>query len=135
MTGKTILVADDEAHMTYILGFKLRQMGVTVLTCGSGGEALELARAHQPDLVITDHKMPGMNGLELSLQLRQDPLTREIPVVMLTGLGHQLDPATIAETNIRHLLPKPFSTCELMDKIGEVLNGVVSAALADMVVP
>ena len=122
MAGKKVLVVDDEAHLTYILSFKLQQMGLEVITASDGEEAYSLACAHPPDLIITDFQMPGLSGLELCLKLKQTPATADIPILMLTARGHRITPSELVRTNIQHLMPKPFSARELMARTAEMLH-------------
>jgi CheY-like chemotaxis protein len=73
MTGKTILVADDESHILSVVSLKLRNAGYRVLTAADGQEALDVALHERPDLLITDYHMPQLSGLELCRRLKQDP--------------------------------------------------------------
>jgi CheY-like chemotaxis protein len=122
MPTKKILVADDESHMTYILSFKLRQVGIDVVTAGDGEEAYALACAQRPDLIVADFQMPRMSGVEMAAKLRQTPETSHIPVLMVTARGHRLDEAELAKTNIRQVLSKPFSARELLSWIEKILG-------------
>ena len=122
MSRKTILVADDERHITHILSFKLKQVGVSVLAAEDGQEALSLARKHHPDLVITDFQMPVLDGFELCVQLRENAATAEIPVVLLTARGHKIPPRDLRRTNIQCIIAKPFSARELLSNIEELLG-------------
>lgn len=128
MNGKTVLVVDDEPHIRHMLEYKLRRAGFTVLTASEGGEAFELAVAHQPDIVITDFQMPGTNGLELCTQLRSTPRTAGIPAIMLTARGYKVPDADLARTCIKDLMPKPFSPRHLLAMIQERLGGPPDAA-------
>src|SRR4051794_10345862 len=80
-TNKTILVADDESHILHVVSLKLRNAGYRVVTARDGQEALELATAERPDLLITDYHMPQLSGLELCQKLKQDPSTCSIPTI------------------------------------------------------
>jgi len=119
---KLILVADDEPHVTYMLIQKLSAPGVTVVAAGDGAEALRMACDQQPDLIITDYQMPRLSGFDMALQLRSDARTADIPLIMLTARGHRLSPSELAQTNIRHLMSKPFSVRDLQAKIAEFLD-------------
>lgn len=132
---KTVLVADDEAHMTYILSFKLGRCGLRVLTAGDGAEAHAIARAERPDLVITDFQMPRMSGLELSEALWADPGTRDIPVLMLTARGHRITEEDLGRTGIRRVLAKPFSTHELLGLVDKLLKDPSAASAAGVTAP
>ncbi len=85
LNNKTILVADDESHILNVVSLKLTNAGFTVFTAVDGQEALELATAQRPDLLITDYHMPQLSGLELCQRLRQNPATAGIPTIMLTA--------------------------------------------------
>lgn len=122
MKPLTVLLADDDAHITFIVARKLDTAGFTVFVAGDGEEALEMAREVRPDIIVTDLQMPHMSGLELCKALKQDPDTASIPAIMLTARGYVLDDAQIAETNIRRLMSKPFSAREVLAEIGSILD-------------
>jgi len=121
MSAGRIIVADDESYVTTVVAGKLRQQGFEVLIACDGEEALALAVASPPDLVVTDYQMPVMSGYEMCVRLKQDPRTAGVPAIMLTARGHHLSPAQLAATNIRFLLSKPFSIKELLARVGDVL--------------
>ncbi|MGD0769695.1 MAG: response regulator [Tepidisphaeraceae bacterium] len=121
MAAKKILVADDESHILHVVSLKLRNAGFEVLTAADGQEALELAQAQRPDLLITDYHMPQLSGLELCQKLKQDPATAGIPTIMLTARGYQLDPKDTQESGIARMLSKPFSPRNLLTAVNEVL--------------
>lgn len=83
----TILVVDDTPQNVKLLEAILVPRGYRVLTARSGAEALEQVQAETPDLILLDILMPGMSGHEVVQQLRADPATRFLPVVMVTALG------------------------------------------------
>ena len=118
----TVLITDDEPHVTQVIGFKLEEAGYAVLEASFGEQALELARAHRPALIVTDFQMPTMSGLELAMKLREDPATADIPVVMITARGHKITAEERARTNIRAMMPKPFSPRDLLALVGEILD-------------
>ncbi len=120
LNGCTILVADDERYITTIISLKLRQAGSTVITASDGEQALELALEHLPDLVCADYQMSPMSGLELAEQLKADQRTAHIPILLLNSHGHRIALGQLADTNIRALLPKPFSTRELLARVQEL---------------
>src|SRR4029078_8843285 len=82
-TEKTTLVADDESHILNVVSLKLRNAGYRVLTAQDGQEALDIATAERPDLLITDYHMPELSGLELCRRLQQDAATAGIQKIML----------------------------------------------------
>ena len=85
MTQRTILVVDDEPHMRRVLEIALSKLGHRVLAAGNGREAADLVQADTPDLVITDLRMPVMDGLELLSWLRRHEF--EMPVIVITAHG------------------------------------------------
>jgi DNA-binding response OmpR family regulator len=121
MAGKKILVCDDESHILHVVSLKLRNAGFEVLTAADGQEALELAIAERPDLIITDYHMPSLSGLELWQNLKQDASTAKIPAIMLTARGYQLDPNDTRDSGILRMLSKPFSPRHLLTTVNEVL--------------
>lgn len=125
--GRTILVADDEAHILHVVSLKLRNAGYEVLTAADGEEAFEVACATPPDLVITDLQMPFMTGLEFAARLRAHPPTAHIPALLLTARGHALSQADLANTAIREVLSKPFSPREVLARVEAMLGGAPSA--------
>lgn len=122
MSKRTVLVCDDEPHILHVVASKLRNAGFEVLTAEDGGEALDLARAHHPNLVLTDCQMPELSGLELATLLRGQPDLAEIPVLMLTARGFSLEPGDLEGTNIREVIPKPFSPREILQKVQQHLG-------------
>jgi two-component system, OmpR family, alkaline phosphatase synthesis response regulator PhoP len=129
MSGKTILVADDETHILNVVSLKLRNAGFRVLTAHDGQEALDVAMAERPDLLITDYHMPQLSGLELCRRLKQHPATQAIPKIMLTARGYHLEPQDTEQSGILRMLSKPFSPRHLLATVHEVL-GVPPAVAA-----
>ena len=117
-----ILVADDESFIVTTVAHKLRERGYDVVTAADGEQAHTLARESTFDLVLSDFQMPLLSGYDLCVLLRQEPRTAEIPVIMLTARGHRLSPSQLAQTNIKHLLSKPFSAKDLINKVEEIIG-------------
>ncbi len=124
---KTILVADDESHILNVVSLKLTNAGYTVATAADGQEALEIATAQRPDLLITDYHMPQLSGLELCQRLRANPATCGIPTIMLTARGYCLEPSDTENSGILRMISKPFSPRQLLSAVNEML-GVMSEA-------
>jgi len=125
---KRVLVADDEAHILHVVSMKLRNAGYEVLTAVDGEEALELCASEKPDLLITDYQMPVMTGLELCRQLRASETIGNVPTIMLTARGFDIDPGQMKEAGIATVLAKPFSPRELLGKVDELLTGTANQA-------
>jgi CheY-like chemotaxis protein len=122
MAKRRILIADDECYVTQILTLNLQRRGYAVITADDGQAAYDLALAQVPDLVVSDYQMPVLDGLGLCALLKSNPVTAHVPVLMLTARGHMLTPEELARTNIRAVLPKPFSVRDLFPKIEQALH-------------
>jgi CheY-like chemotaxis protein len=125
---KTILVADDESHILNVVSLKLTNAGYSVSTAVDGQEALEMATAQRPDLLITDYHMPQLSGLELCQRLRENPATTGIPTIMLTARGYSLEPADTERSGILRMISKPFSPRQLLAAVNEMLGVTAVAA-------
>lgn len=120
--GQTILIADDEAPIRQMVAMKLRGAGFAVLEARDGEEALEIATATPPAMVVTDLQMPWINGLELCVRLKAQESTSRVPVLMLTARGHLLASVDIARTNIREVISKPFSARQVLQAVESILG-------------
>ncbi|HVJ48210.1 response regulator transcription factor [Desulfitobacterium sp.] len=112
-----ILVVDDEEPIQELLKFNLEKEGYTVLMAFDGPSALKTIEEKLPDLVILDVMLPGMDGLEVCNQLRQDSKVRDIPVIMLTAKMEEIDKVLGLELGADDYLTKPFSPRELLARI------------------
>lgn len=110
---KHILIVDDEPHVTCLLKKRLEKAGYTVVTAFNGEDALVAIQGQAPDLVLSDYQMPGCNGLDLAKRLGTNPTTNQTPVLMLTARGHKIEDSELEQTNIQHVVPKPFSGREI----------------------
>ena len=127
-TGKTnqrILVVDDEVAILHVVALKLRRAGYEVLTARDGAAGLEMAQVERPDLVISDYQMPHLSGLEMCQRLRQNPRTRDIPAILLTARGFDIDEAALQLAGIRQCMSKPFSPHEVLIVVQELLEEVL----------
>jgi signal transduction histidine kinase len=109
----TALVVEDNPHIIRLVHVTLRRQ-FKVLTALDGLQGLEMARSQLPNLVVTDLMMPGIDGLELTRRLREDPHTCQIPVLMLTARGDVDDRVKGLEVGVNAYLVKPFSPKELL---------------------
>ncbi len=119
---KTILIADDDEDLRLLVQVTLENPTYRILTAVDGSQALDVVNQCSPDLLIIDWMMPGLNGCEVVTQLRQNPRTEKMPIVMLTardGLDAQDQMASLA---LAGYLIKPFSPLELIKKAREVLE-------------
>jgi CheY-like chemotaxis protein/class 3 adenylate cyclase len=109
----TILVVDDMPQNVRLLEAVLTGHGYTVLSASSGTEALEVAKASQPDLVLLDIQMPEMNGYEVCRRLREEPASRFLPVVMITSSGNE-ERLSALDAGADDFITKPFNQAELL---------------------
>ena len=116
---KTILVVDDEPKIATLARDYLEHAGFAVLTSGDGPSALATIRQRRPDLVVLDLGLPGLDGLDLTRELRRDST---IPIVMLTARDDELDKLLGLELGADDYLTKPFSPRELVARIKAVLR-------------
>ena len=98
MTTKRILLIDDEEHVREVVQTCLETLGGwNVLSAASAQEGLIRAQAEQPDAILLDVMMPGMDGLAFLRQLRSNRATQDIPVVLLTAMAHRFNPQQLTE--------------------------------------
>lgn len=121
MRTQRILIADDETHVTHVVGAKLRKAGYEVIVASDGDEALRAAQEHLPDLIITDLQMPYLSGFEIALRLMDKPETASTPIMLLTARGYVLDASELASTNIKSVMAKPLSVTTLLASIEQLL--------------
>ena len=120
--GKKILVVDDEQQLALAVKIRLQSSGYEVVTASDGKKGLELIEREQPDLVILDVLMPVMDGYEVYHLLRENPVTKEIPVIIVTAKGERKDRQLGLEGPTYNYLTKPFQIEELLAKVREVLH-------------
>ena len=121
MSGKKVLVVDDEIHIVHVVAIKLRNNGYEVITAQDGAEAFDLVLSEKPDIVVTDYQMPLMTGVELVSKLRQCEQAKDIPVIMLTARSFAIEDDQKEKLNISEFLSKPFSPRELLRSVEDIL--------------
>ena len=122
MTGKKVLVVDDEIHIVHVVAIKLRNNGYEVFTAENGSEGFKIACQEKPDAIITDFQMPSMTGLEMIEALRKNADTASVPVIMLTARGFAIEDSQKQSLNIWDCLSKPFSPKELLRTVEDALH-------------
>ena len=122
MVDTKVLIADDEAGIRLMV---VRMLGedYTVLEAADGEEAVELARLHKPSLVLMDILMPGKDGYSACHEIKTDPETKSIPVVMVSAIGHKLNARLSAEVGADGYITKPFSVEGLLKAIAKHAPG------------
>lgn len=122
----TILVVDDEPSIVDVLRYNLEKANYAVLVARDGEQALQLAQERQPDLIILDLMLPGIDGLEVCRSLRKED---NIPIIMLTARDEEIDRVVGLELGADDYVVKPFSTRELIARIKSVLRRVQAAEI------
>ncbi len=117
-----ILVVDDEKHIVKIVEFNLKKKGYDVFIANNGLEALEQVEKNKPDLILLDVMMPEMDGLEVCKRLKNDDRYKDIPIIMLTAKGQEIDRDTGIKFGANMYITKPFSPKLLLGQIEEILN-------------
>ncbi len=123
MDKKKILIVDDEKDALYILEKELVARGYSVITADNGNDALNLAKSGHPGLVILDIWMPDMDGSEVAARLKENPTTKDIPLIFLTCLFRKKEEAeqgNVIASNV--LIAKPYSITDLAMQIRELLT-------------
>jgi DNA-binding response OmpR family regulator len=121
VSEQTVLVVDDEAAIAEAVRARLSSVGFRVLVAGDGPQALEVAEAERPDLVVLDLMLPGMDGLEVCKRLQHD---RWVPVLMLTARTEDADKVAGFAVGADDYLTKPFSLRELAVRVKAILRRV-----------
>ncbi len=120
--AETILVIEDEADVLDLVAYNLKKAGFAVATARDGVTGLQTARNDLPALIVLDLMLPGLEGTELCRQLKADPRTAHIPVLMLTAKAEEVDRIVGLELGADDYVVKPFSPRELVLRIKKILD-------------
>ena len=119
---KKILIIDYEPQILMVSAVRLKANGYDVVTALSGEQGLAKARKEIPDLVLLDQVMPEMNGAEVLERLKDDPITKHIPVIIFTADVHKVKAAEFHARGAAGCFYKPFISEDLLAKVKEILN-------------
>ncbi len=119
--GPTILVAEDNADQRSLYVALLTGVGYRVLEASDGAEAVEVARQSQPGLVLMDVTMPGTSGWNAVRTLKEDPRTRAIPIIVVTGLASAWDRDASMASGCDEYLAKPVQPVRLLEEVRKFL--------------
>jgi len=119
-----VLVIDDEAPIRLLCRVNLEAEGMSVIEAGDGPGGLELARTEEPEVILLDVMMPGLDGWRVAERLLEDPLTREIPIVFLTARADIRDRARGIDLGGLDYVTKPFNPVELASLVRTVVGAV-----------
>lgn len=122
-----VLVADDDRDIRDLVAFKLGQAGYEVETVEDGVRALAQARSTPPSLVVLDVMMPGLSGMDVARQLRADPQTASVPIIMLTAKAQEADVESGFAVGVDDYVIKPFSPRELLSRVRALLARTATA--------
>jgi DNA-binding response OmpR family regulator len=120
--AKRILIVDDEPDLLEILSIIFKAYGYETATATDGQEAIEQARANQPDLIIMDVMMPRLNGFEACRVIKHDPTLSRVPVIMLSAKTQQADKLGGIDSGADAYLAKPFDNMQVLAKVRELLG-------------
>lgn len=124
--GKTILVVDDEVNIRRFLSHELTKKGYIVFEASNGKEALEITRAHRPDLITLDIQMPDISGFDVTAVLKNDDATKDIPILILSVIE---DKDKAYKLGANDYMTKPFNKEEVIAKINHLLIGTKKTIL------
>ena len=116
MVKKKVLIADDELYIRLLVKSMLDN-GYTVLEAGNGEEAVSITCVEKPDIILMDILMPKLDGYTACHEIKKNPATTDIPIIMITGIGHELNRKLAAEMGVADYITKPFSLDDLMDRV------------------
>lgn len=122
MGTKKILVVDDEPDIVELVSYNLKKEGFEIIAALDGEDALAKIKNHSFDFVILDLMLPGLQGMELCRIVRNDPKTKNIPIIMLTAKGEEIDRILGLEIGADDYMAKPFSPRELVARVKAVLR-------------
>ncbi|MDD5082033.1 MAG: response regulator [Dehalococcoidales bacterium] len=121
MDKKKILIADDETNIRSLLR-DLLDSEYTILEANNGDEAIRMAQGQNPDLILMDIMMPKTDGYTACSIIKTDQTTNKIPIVMLSGIGYDLNKKLAREIGAEGYISKPFSLQDLRDTIDQFLK-------------
>ena len=116
MDKRKILIVDDEEYVRLLVKSALSR-DYAVLEASDGEEAINIAYTQQPDLILMDILMPNLDGYTACYEIKRAQATRAIPVVMLTGIGHELNKKLAQELGADGYITKPFNLQDLLDTV------------------
>ena len=131
MANELILAVDDEAHILELLSFNLEASGYRVVTAATGEDALVVCAHERPAMVLLDIMLPGIDGMEVCRRLKSAPTTADIPIIMLTAKGDDMDKILGLEYGADDYITKPFNILEVKARIKAIMRRVEPKRVAD----
>jgi DNA-binding response OmpR family regulator len=118
----SVLVVDDDPVVLKVVEMVLRTGGIEVFTRTTGHDGVRAAHEQPPDCAVVDVSMPDMSGLDVCRALRDDALTADIPIILLTGRGQWLDVASGFDAGADDYLVKPFTPVDLLQRVTALIQ-------------
>lgn len=131
--SKKVLIVEDEAPIREMLCFVLEQKGFEPLEAEDYQQGLAALKEPFPDLILLDWMLPGGSGIQFIKQLKQDEVTRQIPVVMLTARGEEEDKVRGLDAGADDYITKPFSPKELTARLKAVIRRAVPTSIEEII--
>lgn len=122
MAKEKILIVDDEEHIVELIKFNLLNAGYDVFTANDGIEAVKIAKAEKPNLLLLDLMLPGIDGFDVCKEIKRDNEMKKTSIIMLTAKGEELDKILGLELGADDYITKPFSVRELLARVKAVLR-------------
>jgi len=122
MSSWKILVVDDDQDILRIIRLYLQNKGYEVFSETSGQAGIDRAKSENPDLIILDAMMPGLDGIETMKLLREDETTKQIPIIMCTARNSRKEVVQAARMGVSDYIVKPFAGAVLLQKVAQVLS-------------
>lgn len=126
-----VLVVEDEGAQREVLNYNLEAEGFEVVVADNGEDALLLVQEEQPDLIVLDWMLPKVSGIEVCRQVKADPATRNIPIIMLSARSEEVDRVRGLETGADDYVVKPYSVVELMARLRTQLRRTRPATMGE----
>lgn len=120
--SKVLIVDDNAQNLELLMAYMEEVENITLLGANNGIEALEMVRTEKPDLLLLDIMMPRMSGFEVCRQIKSDPNTRDIQVIMVTALNEVGDHERAADCGTDEFLTKPVNRIELITRVKSLLK-------------
>jgi two-component system phosphate regulon response regulator PhoB len=118
----SILVVEDEESIASIIKYNLKREGYIILSSQDGLDAVSVVKTHKPDLILLDWMLPGISGIEVCRIIRSTPEVCNIPIIMISARGEEVDKITGLDKGADDYIAKPFSPPELIARIRAVLR-------------
>jgi len=115
--AKTVLLIEDEPNIIEAVSFILSRDGWDVQTHSNGHDAIDAVRRRAPDLIILDVMLPGKSGYDILSEIREDPVSGRVPVLMLTARGQTRDREMAERAGADRYMPKPSSNADVLEAV------------------